>query len=175
MGSRFWVFGAAVALSIPQPVFAIAFDPSLKALIDAGWPSDKFESRQSRDDLVKAAAGYCSALGRVMPNNSPSEDQWLMAEINGGGDRPSRASASPEWSRRQASNFVSDCKEFAAIYWTRGLETKGLVGLALTFSRFGPEAEKAARENKIDAQVYGPALIKYQVDPFLRAALASME
>lgn len=175
MRIRRFVISILLAFSFPHAVHAGGPDLSVRELYIAHLPADGFTSRASRDTLVRAAGKYCASFGRKMPRNSPAEDQWLLAEIGGDGDRPERALRSPEWGRRMAANFLSGCEAFVNAYWIPGQETKALVGLAWTFSRFESDAEKAMRDNRVDTVSYPPSVLKWSVTGFLSAALVTMD
>ncbi len=171
---RLWVLATVLAVSFSQLVYAATRAASFDALVRTGYPSDNFKSQKSRDELVEAAGNYCADIEKAMPRNSPAEERWLDAEIKGDWPRVERALISPEWRRRASATFVDDCKAFVSIYRMPGQETRALVGLALTYSRFGQEAVEAFKVNKVNADSLLPAIIKWQVDRFLYASLASM-
>src|SRR5690606_20816969 len=99
---------AAFLILMPFPVGAVETSPTARSLLRVTLDYDELATPAGRKSLAVAARDYCAEIERDYPKTSPAEEQWLMSEINGAGDRVMRALASAEMGRRMAARFTED-------------------------------------------------------------------
>lgn len=115
--------------------------------------NDVLQTKSGRDALVEKLGAYCSAIKNVAPTNSPTDDQWLEAEMAAGFERLTRAAESAEFARRRTSLFTAGCLN--GVYgYKQGFETDALTYLTYEFTRFDQDAEYLAKQTGFDGVRY---------------------
>lgn len=170
---RISIFAASVFAALaPVTANAAQSSPTTRSLLLASLDHKEVATAEGRSQLVVAVREYCVEVEQDYPKNSPSEDQWLAGEIQGGGERVTRAIASPEMGRRMAASFTEDCATWSNAMERNPDNARNYVGLAHTFVRFMGDAEYFASKNGLDPERYafGTAL-HATVETLLMAAL----
>lgn len=106
-------------------------------------------TEEGRSDLVEGVKGYCAALDRAWPSNSPRENDWLDRELSGGGERILRTLESAEFARRSGRAFIERCNT-----WSSALadlpSLRNYAGLAYALVSFAGDAEYYGQRAGVD-------------------------
>jgi hypothetical protein len=144
---------------------------TVKLLMADIAPTAEIGSPAERKELLTAIKAYCSELASAYPRNSPSEDQWLVAELAGDSNRITLALSSSAFGRRMAKQFVDGCQTWTT-YLDKMDDMKGYVGLAHTFLIFSDGTDSYARKNNVDVDRFAlKAIPKETAKALLAVAL----
>lgn len=119
--------GSLVPFALSVPYASAGSATGAEMLRDSGRElvRYKFEAEKTRalfteagrSTLVSQVHTYCRGLEKVVPKNSPSEQDWLLNELGSGSvDRMIRAESGVEYARWRMSLLIEDCFRWVDVY-----------------------------------------------------------
>ena len=106
-------FTAVTLAAMARPAEAQPFAPAADALLS--FQLQMMDKTIDRSRLARLVLNYCNEVLKVLPRNTPQEDNWVEGEINSlNWDRIMRASKSIERARQSLVFSFQDCASHTA-------------------------------------------------------------
>jgi hypothetical protein len=99
------------------PIIVCAQDserPIARQLVSIAVNPSSDYTGPGRAKFVNVLATYCTEILNALPTNSPTEDEWILAELKTSDSaKIRRLVSSSEWSRRELKSIFEGCRQSA--------------------------------------------------------------